>query len=251
MSAISNDYAKLEDLSSEELVRFIMDLSHRMSVHHALWFREVEHQLGMERALEILEETAEKSRNISVKRLGKTLGFTVNEGLPQPLLDLPREKLLDLTADLGKNWLAMDGRGFQEVEMAYGMNDAIRCNDSCWHRFSQVEARMIKNFLGLPENAGITGLKAALGYRLYARINEQSIIDEGPNAIIFQMNDCRVQSARKRKGLDDYPCKSAGLVEYSRFAWGIDKRIRTECIGCPPDEHPAEWFCAWRFILEE
>ncbi len=244
------DGARLEDLTPEDLVGFILDLSHRIAVHHALWFREVEHQLGMKKALDILEETAEKSRNISINRLSKTLGFEVNNGLPQPLLNMPREKLLQLTSDLGKNWLAMDGVWFQAVEKAYGMNDAKRSNDSCWHRFSQVEARMIKNFLGLPAQAGLKGLEQALGYRLYARVNQQSILEESPTSIVFQMNDCRVQSARKRKGMDDYPCKSAGLVEYSRFAWEIDERIHTECIGCPPDAHPPEWFCAWRFVLK-
>ena len=69
--------------------------------------------------------------------------------------------------------------------------------------------------------------------------------------IYFQMNDCRVQSARKRKGLDDYPCKSGGLVEYTYFARSIDERIKTECIGCPPDDHPEDWFCAWRFYMDE
>ena len=64
------------------------------------------------------------------------------------------------------------------------------------------------------------------------------------------MDNCRVQSARMRKNLPDYPCKSAGLVEYARFAEGIDDRIQTECIGCPPDAHPESWFCAWKFTLK-
>ncbi len=95
------------------------------------------------------------------------------------------------------------------------------------------------------------GLKKALYFRMYSLINVQSIVDEGPESFVFQMNDCRVQSARKRKNLDDYPCKSAGLVEYAYFASAIDKRIETECIGCPPDDHPEDWFCAWRFTLKE
>ena len=66
-----------------------------------------------------------------------------------------------------------------------------------------------------------------------------------------QMNECRVQSARKRRGLPDYPCKSAGVVEYTHFATGMDPRITTECIGCPPDPHPEEWYCAWRFRLAD
>lgn len=247
----STEDRHLEDLSQEDLARYLLDMSHRMAVHHTLWFRETEHQLGMKRALDMLEEVSEKTSRLQMDRLGKALGFAVQDGIPQPLLELPREKLVELAGEMGKNWLAMDGIWFQTIENAYGMNDAKRCNDSCWHRFSQVEARLIKKFLGLPEKAGLQGLKQALGFRMYSRINVQSVRDESPTSIVFQMNDCRVQSARKRKGLADYPCKSAGLVEYSRFAWGIDERIRTECVGCPPDDHPEEWFCAWRFILEE
>ena len=80
----------------------------------------------------------------------------------------------------------------------------------------------------------------------------REVIDARNNAdsLVYQMNECRVQSTRKRKGLDDYPCKSAGLVEYTYFARSIDDRIRTECIGCPPDPHPEEWYCAWQFTLK-
>jgi hypothetical protein len=80
-------------------------------------------------------------------------------------------------------------------------------------------------------------------------INVQSIVEETEDSFVFQMNECRVQAARKRKGLADYPCKSAGLVEYAYFARAIDPRIETECVGCPPDAHPEKWFCAWRFTL--
>ena len=86
---------------------------------------------------------------------------------------------------------------------------------------------------------------------MYAFINEQSIEEQGDNCIIFYMNKCRVQAARQRKGLADYPCKSAGMVEYPFFARAIDPRITTECLGCPPDPHPQGWFCAWKFTLEE
>jgi len=103
--------------------------------------------------------------------------------------------------------------------------------------------------LGLPEQAGLDGLKQALNFRLYAYINKQSFIEETENSFVFQMNECRVQVARKRKGLDDYPCKSGGLVEYTNFAEAIDSRIKTECIACPPDKHPEEYYCAWRFSI--
>ena len=141
-----------------------------------------------------------------------------------PARDGPRElkKLLD---GFCANWLANDGVWFQAVEFKDGTNDAKRCNDSVWGQFSPIEAWSIKRFLDLPERPGLMGLKKALGFRIYAQINTQSVIEEGPGSLVFQMNECRVQSARKRKGLADYPCKSAGVVEYTYFARSIDDRI--------------------------
>ena len=239
-----------QETSQRELAEMAIDMFHRTVMHHVLWFKEVEHQMGFERALEIMGTAYDKSRGIQLKRLGKLLGFDLIDGIPEPLLNMPKEKLEGLIEGLGINWLAGDGVWFQAVESQYGMLDAKRCNDSCWAWFSPFEAWSIKRLLNLPEQAGIEGLKKALQYRMYAKINIQSIIDESPNSILFQMNDCRVQSARKSKGMDDYPCKSAGMVEYTNFARAIDSRIKTECIGCPPDNHPEEWFCAWRFFIE-
>lgn len=239
----------VDDLDKEGLCRFIIDMLHRTVVHHTLWFREVEHQMGFEKALGVMKTAWKASYDAQMSRLGRLLGFEMKDGIPSPLLDLTREKLLELVGALGVNWIAGDGLWFQAVEKAYGMNDAKRCNDSCWTRFSPFEAWSIREFLGLPDNPGLEGLKQALKFRMYASVNLQSIVDEGTDGFVFRMDDCRVQSARKRKGLEDYPCKSAGLVEYSRFAEGIDPRIRTECVACPPDPHPEDWFCAWRFSL--
>lgn len=238
-----------EELSQEELARFVVDMLHRIAVHHVLWFREVEHQLGFQKALDIMKEAYSGTLGIQMKRLSKELGFELENGLPRPLLDMPREKLAGLMDIVAKNWLANDGVWFLAVEGNHGMNDAKRCNDSCWTRFSPFEAWSIKQFLGLDEYPGLEGLKKALRFRMYSRLNVQTIFDEDGDSIQFQMNVCRVQAARQRKGLDDYPCKSVGLVEYGYFAASIDPRIKTECIGCPPDPHPEEWFCAWRFYM--
>ena len=238
-----------DDLDNKDLARFVIDMCHRIVMHHALWFKEVEHQMGFDRALAILDSAYRTSYGIQMKRLAKTLDFEMEQDVPKPLLDMPREKLMALIETLGVNWLANDGVWFQSVEFSSGMDDAKRCNDTCWTRFAPFEAWSIKRFLEVPENPGLEGLKKALMFRMYSRINTQSIIEESENTIRFEMNECRVQSSRKRKGMPDYPCKSAGLVEYTTFARGVDPRIKTECIGCPPDEHPDEWFCAWRFTI--
>jgi len=240
---------RVENLSREDTARLVMDMFHRIIIHYSLWFAEVRHQMGMEKALDTLKIASDRSIDIQMKRLSKLLGFQIKDGIPQPLLDMSKESLAELLNTVAVNWLANDGVWFQAVEFESGMNDAKRCNDSCWAHFSPFEAWSIKKYLDLPQNPGLEGLKKALGFRLYARINTQSFVDEGPGSFIFQMNECRVQYARERKNLDDYPCKSGGLVEYTYFARSIDQRIKTECIGCPPDEHPDDWYCAWRFKI--
>jgi len=239
------------DLNHQATARLIVDMLHRCILHHGLWFAEVKHQMGMERALPLLTAAAGKSLDIQLRHLADILGFTMVNGVPSFLLEMEPDALQALKDRLAKNWLAGDGVWFQTIERAEGMNEAKRCNDSCWAQFSPVEANSIRQFLGLSASPGLDGLKKALGFRLYASINVQSIVEETPTSFIFQMNRCRVQDARKRKGLADYPCKSGGLVEYTYFARAIDARIHTECLGCPPDNHPEEWYCAWKFTLVE
>ncbi len=229
--------------------KLIIDMLTRIVVHYGLWFTEVRHQMGMEKALEVLEKATSKTISIGMKKFADVLDFELEDGLPKALAQMEDEKLNDLMGAVAKNWLVNDGVWFQGVEFDRGMNDAKRCNDSCWAQFSPYEAFAVKKFLRLDNDCGLEGLKKALNFRMYSVINRQSIIDEDPDSFVFQMNDCRVQSARKRKNLDDYPCKSGGLIEYESFARSIDKRIKTQCIGCPPDNHPDEWFCAWRFSI--
>lgn len=167
------------------------------------------------------------------------------------LLSLPKETLIDMLEDQAKNWLAHDGLWFQAVERHFGMEEAIKLDKEAWIIFTQIEAKRIMRLHGIEPGGGLAALKKALQFRLYARINEQSLVEEGPNSLRFEMNDCRVQSARKRKGLDDFPCKPVGIAEYAYFAHTIDPRIHTEVICCPPDPHPEDYYCAWQFTLEE
>jgi hypothetical protein len=121
--------------------------------------------------------------------------------------ELDREQLLELVTNFAKNWLAHDGLWFQAVERRRGIDEAIAADAEAWERFSPLEARRIKQLLGLPERAGLEGLEQALEYRLYAVLNRQSSrLEDG--RLRFYMNECRVQGARRRKGLPDFPCKT-------------------------------------------
>jgi len=239
----------MDDLQQPQKTEHLLDMFQRIMVHYALWFSEVRNRMGVEKAMVILNEATRKSFSIQLKRFVTAFGGNPQDGIPASLLEMNEDQMNDIMKSTAINWLANDGVWFQAVEFSSSMKEAKACNDACWQYFSPFEATAIKGLLGLPENPGLEGLKKALNFRLYACINIQSIVEESANSLLFQMNECRVQSARKRKNLDDYPCKSGGVVEYTTFARAIDSRIQTECVGCPPDIHPEEWYCAWRFTI--
>lgn len=167
------------------------------------------------------------------------------------LYDLSKEELVQLLLDDAKNWIAHDGLWFQAVERAHGMEAAIEADRAAWERFTVVEARRIMERLGIQPGGGIPALVECLRRRLYARLNLQDTVEVTDSRAVFRMRVCRVQAARNRKGLPDFPCKRVGLVEYAEFARAVDPRIETRCIACPPDPHPEDFWCAWEFTLPD
>ena len=163
---------------------------------------------------------------------------------------MSRNDLIRLLDVYGKNWLAHDGCWFLAAEEKLGIEVAIDLDRESWRRFSAAEARRIMEAFAIPPGGGLRALEKALGYRLYAMVNQQTATWTDEGALQLRMIECRVQSTRRRKGLPDFPCKSVGIVEYTEFARAIDPRIRTECLACPPDP-TADSYCVWRFTLQE
>ena len=166
------------------------------------------------------------------------------------LSTLSRERLVELLSLYAKNWLAMDGVWFQSVERKLGMEEAMYHDAEAWKRFTVIEARRIKTFLNLPERPGLEGLAKALSLRFYANLNRDGVEIDG-NTLIYRVKECRVQSARSRKGMPFHPCRPVGLIEYSGFVKEIDDRITCECLSCYPEVTDDTCSCAWRFTLHE
>ena len=102
----------------------------------------------------------------------------------------------------------------------------------------------------IPEGGGLDALEEALHYRLYVTVNPQVIERPNKNMLVFKMLECRVQNARRRKGLPDFACKPVGTVEYTTFAETVDARIRTRCLQCPPDNTEGSGYvCGWEFTI--
>lgn len=161
-----------------------------------------------------------------------------------------REDLLRTVEMFAKNWLAHDGCWFLAAEERFDMQTAIELDAGSWKRFAAVEARRIMTTFSIPADGGLEALERALSLRLYAVINSQRTEwSDDRKRLHFFMDVCRVQEARRRKGLPDFPCKSVGIVEFETFASTIDPRIRTNCLHCPPDAAPGQ-YCGWEFTIE-
>ena len=166
------------------------------------------------------------------------------------LKDLSREDLLKLVEAHAKSWLAHDGCWFLAAEEKYGLDTAMELDTRSWDRFSPAEAKRIMAAFKIPAKGGLDALEKALWLRIYACVNPQEVERPEPGRLVLRVLECRVQKTRRKKGLKDFPCKSVGLVEYTRFAQAIDPRIQTRCLRCPPD--PVEGpYCAWEFTFSE
>jgi hypothetical protein len=228
----------------------IREALRQTAIHYGLWFSESQHRFGLETALDAEQEAGDLFMAIRERKVSKVLGHSgLGEILTGQDLNQDQERLASLHEALCASWLAADGVWFQAVEKRQGMVEAKAVNDACWASFAPLEARRVKALLSLPETGGLDVLKQVLSHRMYATLNVWEIVEETEDSFVFRMRECRVQTARKRKGLEDYPCKSGGTVEYQGLAKGTDPRIIVECIGCPPDAHPEQWYCAWRFSL--
>jgi hypothetical protein len=162
---------------------------------------------------------------------------------------LVQEDVSQALTDAAKNWVAMEGLWFQAVEQACGMDTALALDRGVWGQFAVIEARRIKERLAMPEKGGLDALEIAFKNRLVSLLNKLEIFRPDENTLIVTTKTCRVQAARTKKGMAQFPCRSVGMVEFPVFARTIDARIMTTCLSCPPETLPGTPYCSWKFTL--
>ncbi len=168
------------------------------------------------------------------------------------LFALDKEELIKIIIDDAKDLFAMDGVWFQSLEFTRGIDEALKFDEMAWKRFSIIEAKRIMERLNIEPGGGIPALMNCLEQRQYARLNKIVFEKVEDNKLIYKMATCRIQEARKRKGLSVFPCKTIGIIEYGNFARTVDPRIKTNCLVCPPDDSAKEeCWCKWEFVIED
>jgi hypothetical protein len=162
------------------------------------------------------------------------------------LEDMDRDGLQDYIRSLLWQFRLCDAFWFLKVEEAFGQDTAEDINARVWAKAGELCGRDIVERFG-PFSPGVRGFFEA--YRLFpwSLMVDYDVAWIADTEARVRVRDCPPQTGRLKHGLPEYACKEMHANEFRAFARAVDPRIRVDCVFAPPDEHPADCFCEWRF----
>jgi len=166
----------------------------------------------------------------------------------QNLDQLSTGQLKDLVGSLLWQLRLTDAFWFINTEKRFGLPAAEELNTEVWAKVGKLAARDIKKRFRIKET-GINGFLKAFDLFCWTMMVDYRAERISHEQLLLSVASCPAQEGRRKHGLDEYRCKDMHHREFSGFAREMDPRIMVECIFAPPDPHPEDMHCKWRFTL--
>ncbi|MFW5730721.1 MAG: DUF6125 family protein [Desulfonatronovibrionaceae bacterium] len=159
-----------------------------------------------------------------------------------------KEELAELVKGLLWQLRLTDAFWFVYTEDEEGLEQAENRNARVWGKVSALAARDIKKRFNIQEK-GLKGFVQAMKYFCWTMMVEYQLEYQGKE-LVLKVPVCPAQEGRKKHGLNEYRCKEMHHKEFQNFAREIDEDIKVCCDFAPPDPHPDNQYCQWRFYLQ-
>ncbi len=162
------------------------------------------------------------------------------------LMNFSKEDLVNLFLVQVRNIWSVDGLYFLGIEDKWGTKEATSIDRQVWKVMAKIEAKRIRKALNL-NCEGVPCVAEALKTTSWYLSLEEKEFEVAGDQAILKVSKCRTQLKRIEKGRTEFPCKTVRWSFLSNFAAEIDPNVKVTCEICPPDKHPENLWCKWRF----